>query len=84
MREEEQPAYLLVEEQNSSGDAHHGPASVVDRRGGGLAGRAAWVAAGRERDPQRFWLLVADSVLLSAEQAKVPGQAVLDLGHVIA
>jgi len=26
---------------------------------GGLAGRAAWVAAGREvRDPQRFWLSV--------------------------
>jgi LuxR family transcriptional regulator, maltose regulon positive regulatory protein len=28
--------------------------------GAGLAGRAAWVAAGREeRDPQRFWLSVA-------------------------
>ena len=30
---------------------------------GGLAGRAAWVAAGREeRDPQRFWLSVAGAL----------------------
>ena len=29
----------------------------------GLAGRAAWVAAGREeRDPQRFWLSVAGAL----------------------
>ena len=31
--------------------------------GAGLAGRAAWVAAGRqERDPQRFWLSVAGAL----------------------
>jgi LuxR family maltose regulon positive regulatory protein len=36
---------------------------------GGLAGRAAWVAAGREeRDPQRFWLSV-----LGALRATGPG-----------
>ena len=31
--------------------------------GAGLAGRVAWVAAGREeRDPQRFWLSVAGAL----------------------
>jgi LuxR family maltose regulon positive regulatory protein len=39
----------------------------------GLAGRAAWVAVGRdERDPQRFWL-----ALLDALRQTVPGSALV-------
>src|SRR5215469_15843524 len=39
----------------------------------GLAGRAAWVTAGRdERDPQRFWLSV-----LGALRQTVPGAALV-------
>src|SRR5271156_1935983 len=39
----------------------------------GLAGRAAWVPAGRdERDPQRFWLSV-----LGALRQTVPGSALV-------
>ena len=41
--------------------------------GAGLAGRAAWVAAGREqRDPQRFWLSVAGAL-----RATGPGAALV-------
>ena len=40
----------------------------------GLAGRAAWVAAGREeRDPQRFWLSVAGAL-----RATGPGAGLAD------
>jgi LuxR family transcriptional regulator, maltose regulon positive regulatory protein len=39
----------------------------------GVAGRAAWVPAGRgERDPQRFWLSV-----LAALRQTVPGSALV-------